>query len=178
MKLKPHSMVAHRALEQVPGNGGISEPRDFVVAIRAGVNIAELAGGTDREQLGRNVATVHTLGPSCVCANFQCHPVGISVLLQDSMDLGQAIGGELEIGIAARVSMCAVDRAVGVDLDRRMRPKITTHSSGPPEVVGGGVWLVANNYSNALHSDRSFCVVCSFHRLYVPRSISPITTPG
>src|SRR5205809_783008 len=72
---EPDPVVAHGALERITGNRNIGQTGNFDVAIRARLDIAERAGRTGRDELGREITAVHTLRAGRVCDNVHSRTV-------------------------------------------------------------------------------------------------------
>src|SRR5271157_3738144 len=142
LELQPDPLLAHRAFEQIPRYRGVLQARDLVIAVRARRDIPELTGWTDGHQLRRDVSAVHALGALLVLNDGRLGPLGVPVLPQHPPDLLEAVRGKLEERVLLLVPVRAVPRAVRVNLDRRMSPKVPAQAGRPPQVVRWISWVV------------------------------------
>ena len=131
-------MLAHRATEHFSCNGSISQPSNFGVAVGAWVDITKCAGRTDRRWLRGDIATLDTFCARSILDDINGRALGVPILSDDTLNFGQPIGGELEVGIPISVSMRFVGSTARIDLDRRMCPEIAP-DLGSPAKVGGGI---------------------------------------
>ena len=138
--------------EQIATHRKVALPGNLLTTIGAGGDISKFAVRTDSGQdRSCNVSAIGALGPRTFRHDRHTSPSRIPESVDDSLHLIWAICSELKVRVAIRIPVCPMTWTVGVNLDGRVCPQITSHSRSHTQVVGRIVRVVPDGDSKFLH---------------------------
>lgn len=126
VEAEPDLVMAVGALEELAADGYVALSGHLMLAGGTGGDVAKTAVWANRWEDGASDVTAILTRLSHGVATFQDVDLcGVAILLEYAVHLVGRVGGELEIRAPLVVTVCSVERVVGIDLHRRVRPEIS-----------------------------------------------------